>query len=452
MKKLFSKPQKLHVDYRPFVKSFSLTTLVPSIKVQSLSACTFIQSLDLSTSPCLGADDLWILVKKLANLTTLKILCSSSIGEEGFKTLSKASNLAHLYLYAFDTQAIMERGLEHIATAATGLISFGLEYRQRTRQDTRQGFEFTSMPSQDSLASLLCILIDNHKGLKNLSLDWPLNVNQIMDHLISKKTQLESLKLCNAKPTQISKFFQVCPGLKSLIFTEVYLTDPIDTVFVPLTSNHSHLISLTLNGVCTFTNLIPLIPCFTNLKTLVFSPSTRSASVLPTASASLLDIANSCPFLEIISIPIYDNTNLLAFANGCPRLEQVDLQDGRGVDDVGILGLVSKCNRISKLSLGFASLSDDCAIQLGHYLKDSLVELHLPTNSRPLSPETVILLLKQLVYLEKLANVAGDVLSISSLSTSLSETRYLQELEFGGFVDPVVKEELRKKVKFVTFV
>ena len=471
-RKTFSKPKKLYVDYRIFIKSFYIT-VSPTIhqwkshssevaKLQHLrvflAACPNLSTLVLE-SASLNDDDLWIVCKSCPNLNRLYLTTSATtnhgkITDDGLKIIAKSLiHLQHLVLKSSSPNLFTDRGLEHLKSLKTKLLTFGLEMEKKENAsppnfDTALGSP-ASMTASLSLSPMMegfvdeakfidayCSLLQHHNILENILLDWPVDMSSIFLYMANSVPFLKKLKTGNTSClVELSAVLKAHPGIKYISLYEVHNVDAgpedVHAILSPLFAEMENktLTFLEFVGVCQFQSISPLIPFFKNLQSLIYQPSTRFASVLPALSTSTDLIAQSCRNLRVVAIPIHSNENLICFALNCPLLEDLDIQDGRGVDSAGLTMLATRCTKLRRLCLGSSVFNDVSADIFARNLGSSLRVLNLPSPSK-LTSAGFIMLATGCPRIERLGNLSPYI-PLEVLLQNLPIMTNLQELEFG---------------------
>ena len=326
-KKPFSKPKKLYNDYRAFIKSFSLTTSSGLWKLSGLGDATRLQHLRIFLAACpnlsslvidcasVNDDDIWIICKSCSKLKKLTLTSANTnhgkISDEGLKTISKYLNhLEHLLLKCSNPYLFTDRGLEHLKHLKSKLLSFGLEIEKKgiltPDFSAHLNISSTLTPAEgfldeDRFIEAYCSLLNHHDSLENVFLDWPINMSKVFTNMATNVSSLKRLKVGNtACLTELSALLKAHSKIEYISFYEVLNIDgasDIESLLLPLysESENSPLNHIEFIGVCQFQFLCPLIPYFKNLRCLIYHPSTRLASLLPTIRISTDLIAQCCP-------------------------------------------------------------------------------------------------------------------------------------------------------------
>ena len=453
VKKRFAKPKKLYEDYRIYFKSFRLMAGNPTrLQLrQFLQPCSALNELILDF-PCINDDDLWIITKSCP-LTSLNLALDHQISDEGIMTICKNSEttLRHLVLKCTAVDSISERGMAGIASSFQGKLStFSLEFLPSSTfhpllSSPTSGNTATPKSATSNLGFVdaLCSVFSFHRQLKSITLDWPINTSLVFKSIAENINNLDYFKVGNTSTSEeLVSVLESNPACKTLSLFEINLNSiGIKEVFAPLDA--SSLTNLYVIGVCDFSSILPYLPNFTNLKTIQFSPTTRFASISPSQVLPTDLIAFNCPKLESLALPIHGDDALTSFANHCPRLNNVDVQDGRAISIIGITILVSKCKRLERLSLGFASLNDSGIDVLAKFCGERLIELQLPTPGK-ITSSGLRVLAEKMGNLETLLNLAPDI-PMDAVLYAASKLCNLRQLGFGilrGRHNPFTKDEI----------
>jgi hypothetical protein len=421
-RKLFSKP--LYEDYRMFILSLNVIEKnIPcnSIKIRNvLSGCHSLISLKIDC-PSLNDDDLWIITSRCKQLKSLSFVSNNTwgrISDEGLNTITKNSIfLQHLTIKSVSLDVFTERGLLCLNAYKGKLLSFGLEFicSENYYKDPEYTTKFI-----DALTEIIRL----NPQLENLSIDWPLDMDKILSSASNNLHNLKSLKLGNLScTTQLVCLLNKNPNILHLHLEEFGANTNLSDILLPLHINGtSPLKSLELKGVGDFNNLLPLIPQFPNLELLLFTPSTRYASLLPSQTNS---IPINCPKLKKVILPINDNQSLFCFAYN--HLESLDIQDGRAITNDALIIILSRL-KLQSLKLGFATLYDSGIDALVKYQSKTLIELKLPSPCK-FSVEAFQALASGL-NLKILLNLSID-LGFGNIEKGICQMTRLQELSLG---------------------
>jgi hypothetical protein len=411
----------------------------------SLQGCLNITDLCVDT-PSLNDDDLWILTNNLKALTRFQFISNSTtfgrITDEGLITISKNTfNLKHLIIKSLSLDCFSDRGFLALANREQKLLSFGLEFIDCSINQRSSVFD-TQIPTTpnspllspwiedkqkfiDSLSSI----IQSNIELEHLSLDWPIEMKEIIAKASKVLTKLKSIKIGNI--SCISEFRSLLSSnknLKKLSMYEFNSKTVIEDLLQPLFLDYENknLQHLECIGICDFQNIHPIINYFVKLQTLVFTPTTRYASY-PSIN-KILDIPLNLRLLKKVALPIYDDETLISFADNCPDITYLDIQDGRAVTNQCIIIISSKL-ALTTLCLGFSTLLDHGIDSLIRKQHETLKELVLPTPPK-ITKKGFLCLAEGLKKLERLKNLRSD-LEFGVLEQGVGMMERLEELSMG---------------------
>jgi hypothetical protein len=478
---LLSNKRRPQQKYLRMIKSFQLvsdheTWITGASKIGNfqvfLKGCSNLTNLQLDT-PCLNDDNIWILTAGCKFLQKLKITSNSSYGygkltDAGIETLAMhAKSLTELYISCvsnFDL-SLSDRGIHSIAQGFGGrLQGFGLEVKEITAANKLVDFErnfgnhddFNPSHSiktdhaliKNGFTLQVCKLIQSHSSLRIFKLDWPCDMETVLECLGNSSRKLDCLKIGNCRDSaELKNLISKNPQLKSLSLYEINASEPPTNLLLPLSNRDTKLEKLELLGACKLTSILPSLPSFTRLRCLVFSPTTRLASVRNSSPSNLVEIASSCPLLEKIVLPIFDDETLISFATNCPRISFLSIQDGRNITNRGIEAM-SSVLRLSHLCLGDTSLSEPGVRALVAGQKQTLTVLELPSAFET-THQNFLLICEQLHNLKKLYNISSEF-SCETIWQGLGKAKKLTEVSFGRSNGPIpLGKLLAPKLKVV---
>jgi hypothetical protein len=468
LKKLFSK-RRLYQDYRSSIKilhfishSISLQSRLPNVKVV-LQGCSQLTELVFEI-PTINDDDLWILATHCKNLSKLSLVSSAfnhgSITDQGLSTIANnAKKLKHLMLRYLSVDCISERGILAIANGFQGqLKTFGLEYQDQ-RMDSGEfdtimqhpGSFPSPIPSPIPFLSsspnrfetyvdlaggrrrfveALILLVQSHASLERFALDWPVDDSLVLEALGKELHNLVVLKLGNTSSIpQLQSILTNNPKLQWLSLYEVNLFGfEINDILKCLIGPLPLLKNLELHGVCQFSNCVDMIPQFHQLESLVFSPTTRTATLNPFHTISIDTIAQHCRCLKRVEVPIHDNQSLISLATHCPLIHTLAIQDGRAIDAHGLTIMCTRL-KLTYLHLGHAVVNQVAIDNIIKYLGPSLHHLILSTPSR-LSEEQFMAICRGCCGLYVLGSVGASI-SFPVLLNGIPLLSKLSELALG---------------------
>jgi hypothetical protein len=446
-KKRFKRQQ--FTDYRNSIRilhfishSISIQSRVPNVKIV-LQGCKNLTEFVFEV-PSFNDDDIWLLVTFCKNLTKLSLISSSTkhgkISDEGLLTLVNLKNLKHLMLKYLSLECISERGLLAIANGFQGqLLTFGLEYQDHNDYETMAvgGLAQNTFPTRlegyvdpaelkKRFVDGLVQIIESHKNLQRLALDWPVDDTLVLQS-VGKLRDLQVLKLGNSSAIQqLETILSNNLNLKRVSLFEVNLLGhEISQVLRHCTPELTH---LEIHGVCQFISCVEMIPTFRFLESLVFSPTTRSATLNPLNVISMDLIAQQCRLLKRVEVPIHDNQSLISFATYCPLITVLGIQDGRAIDQHGLTIMCTRL-KLEYLNLGHAVVNQVAIGSIVKYLGPSLKQLILSTPTR-LTEEQFMMICQGCPHLRVLGNVGSDV-SFPVLLNGIPLLTKLSELALG---------------------
>jgi hypothetical protein len=291
------------------------------------------------------------------NLSYLSLVSAAGIiTDESLLNISKnCIKLRHLVMKSSNAEYFTPRGLFAVAGGFNGsLRTFGLVYCPASiHQRSQASYKDVSKSIQE--------ILRQHKSLESFILDWPCHMNSIIECAATNLCTLTSISIANVTDSEIVKrLMQRNSGLKCIKFDEVECRD---TSIFHIEALQHHVESIEFTGTAPYGDFIISMSCFTNLTSLIFTPSIRSAFVSGSASDEQMEmLAKNCLCLEVLHIPIHSDSALLSLSKHSSKLTSLTIVGGQLISNQGIIVLVSKCKHLAHLNLGHSSRLTDTAI------------------------------------------------------------------------------------------
>ena len=440
-KSLFRRSKKLFVDYRRFVTrmtighcmGFPIKTKLSHFSTV-LSGCINLTHLMLDDA-FISDDDAWILSVGCPALRVVSLLCGTShLTDEGVMAFAKNCRLlCGLSLKCISAATISERAIDSLATVQNRLTMFGLLLVGQSASNAPT--VSVSIGQERRLEESLLGLVESCSRLQSLSLDWPCDMDVVLSHCAKHLLCLQSLSVGSTNASNaLQRLIRAnASHLKSVSLSDVTwsLETSLSTLLASLSTSDPFLLddqhttglrSLELEETGSLGDLLSVASSFRNLTRLKLKPSSRSASVRQAMFDDLMcTIAEQCPFLSVLHVPIGGDVALIALSRFCPELTDVDLIDGEGITNQGLVLFVKGCRRIQSLTLGSARSITDVSIKVvASTLKTTLRLLSLPSQPSAgltiSSIEAVSYCCLRLVFLFNIPMTCGSGLLVDALS------------------------------------
>lgn len=466
---------RLYADYRKYIRSihiqatltnggiYSHSIVNSTIKLQKmgplLQCCISLSKLKIDV-PSLNDDDLWMLSTTCKSLTHLSLVSGFLHGiitdESLLNIASNCLQLRHLVLKSHSPHAFTDHGLNALADGLkAGLVTFGLEYIAPSHAGSCSMPIISAMHAEDTkrLDASLLNLLKAHSALESLILDWPCSMNLVLKN---SSTYLHSLSALNVGDVHsldgIKSLISANPGLKSLILHEVDCgSSTLAQTLINIQIRLNHLVCF---GVSTLDDVISTASQFSNLSTLIYKPSSRSANISRFVPDDQIEsLVSNCPRLMHLHIPIHSDASLLSLSN-CHELTTLNIIGGQHITNQGLALFSLKCKGIQHLNLGQASFLSDHGILLmlrsyGPQIKSLILPIgaHLTSFWVPG--------LSKCVNLEILVNV--PVFEIDGVALKDLSRLHTLVLTTDGRVESDVRREVEilkmcKKLRSISFV
>ena len=469
------------------VSSSSNSNVPPKLPgfLKFIAACSNLVKLELKL-PLINDDDLWVLTTHCPNLQGLSIVSSlqhppGKITDQGLAAIcAKWEHLKQLAIRV-SWQGAGGRWMDGISERYVHISMFRQTYCTLTFQCLRTifrglqtiadtyagklesfGFGMIDLPAEmvnndpswrqniQNLEHAIVDVISKNPKLKSIRVEWPLDLDNLLQAIMNHCKQLESLDFGS---THKSKYLPVlvsnCKKLKSLKLSDMQLTEQdAKTIYQSLTgTDHlfdvvdgksvfysKYLKELELDGLGYLPNLLPTPGSFPFLRKLKILPSRSTASVHSTSSdLFLVQIFKTMPFLESVTVPILCDDPLKVLALNCPNLQELDVVDGKEITDEGVTLLAKGCPRLSRLALGSSPQITDHGISiLAKSLGHRISRLSLPFGNTHFGSQMLQNLQTFCPRLEALVNIPLCNASFTDLLTFVTQ---MQRLHILGLSD-----------------
>ncbi|KAJ3064311.1 hypothetical protein HDU98_012265 [Podochytrium sp. JEL0797] len=495
---LFSRPQRLHRDYRLFVRHLALlggsddddganSSGTHGLARFVAGAANGLHALRID-APVFSDDDLWAISSKCANMKDVSLASYSApqlslspsasplhmakhatpaqgrIGDDGLVSLvTHCHHLQHLRLRALGPSSPLftERGFDAIADRCTRLKSFELEWSggvagsRPTHANPATGSNSSTLPETTPLAASLSRVLESNKELTVLSIDWCLTAREfevVMEAACLHLNQLEVLRVGGFHSlASVAPLVRCNPRLKSLILLDMMTTTISESEIEAFFYGTNHCVGPTGEqeppaAVEKYTHTSKTTTDFTlRLQTLSLDGTGHILSTLPFASRFMnLTRLKVTPSRLSASMPFERTDSLVSEAiKVLTRLVYLEIPV---VGNGPVFAIAESCSRLEEIDIVDGAMVTDQAIIL--LVKNCPRLRHIHLGSATTLTDTSLLILARtltthLVSLTlPLRNTNVTVKTLDALVQSCTGIEVLMNVPVSGNVAVGITKEM----------